>query len=65
MGSASSPPQHDALEEALRVSTDATTHWGKARQKQRPNPSINPALVLRAKRTLLADLLSVVGQPLG
>lgn len=62
-GWASPPPQHDALEEALRVSAGASIPRGEARQKQPLNPSSHPALVLGAKPTLPADLLSGVGQP--
>lgn len=50
-GWASPPPQHDALEEALRVSAGASSPRGEARQKQPPNPSSHPALVLGAKPT--------------
>lgn len=64
-GWASPPPQHDALEEALRVSAGASIPRGEARQKQPPNSSSHPASVLRAKPTLPADLLSGVGQPQG
>lgn len=38
---------------------------GRRRQKQPLNPSSHPALVLGAKPTLPADLLSRVGQPRG